>query len=98
MIRVVYTWEVSKENFKDFLETWRSTTNYIHENVKGALGSFMLRSPENQSEVVTIAKWESYKSWKNFFSGDNPEEMKAMRELGTRVSVEVFDEIEDQSK
>lgn len=30
----------------------------------GALGSFMLRSPEDPTEILTVAKWDSVENWK----------------------------------
>ncbi|MEO1054759.1 MAG: antibiotic biosynthesis monooxygenase [Bacteroidota bacterium] len=98
MVRVIYRWDVPVENFEAFEKTWRSTTNRIHESVEGALGSFMLRSLENENEVITIAKWDSLASWQNFWGNENPEEMTAMRKLGKRISAEVFEEIDDHTR
>ncbi len=98
MIRVVYRWHVAPENFKEFEKIWSTTTNRIHESVLGAFGSFMLRSFENETEVVTIAKWDSLESWKNFWGNENPKEMEAMRKLGKRISAEVFEEMGDHTR
>ena len=95
MIRVVYRWHVPAENFAEFQRTWSETTHHIHETVEGALGSFMLRSSENDEEILTIAKWDSLESWKDFWGNQNPEQMLAMRKLGKRISAEAFEEIED---
>ena len=95
MIRVVYRWQVTPENFEEFKKIWSITTNRIHESVTGALGSFMLRSFNDKTEVITIAKWDSLESWKNFWGNENPKEMEAMRKLGSRISAEAFEEIED---
>ncbi|WP_449285380.1 antibiotic biosynthesis monooxygenase family protein [Marinobacter sp. PE14] len=95
VIRVVYRWKVNPENFENFKEVWVHTTNNIHETVPGALGSFMLRSTENETEVVTVAKWDSVESWKRFWVSDNPSEMVGMRRIGERVSVTIYDEIDD---
>ena len=98
MIRVVYRWRVAEENFEEFKALWRATTNGIHESVEGALGSFMLRSIEDKTEVTTIAKWDSYASWQAFWGNQNPEQMQAMRALGERISAEAFEEIEDHTR
>ena len=98
MIRVVYRWHVAPENFEEFRKIWSSTTDRIHESVTGALGSFMLRSTENGTEVITIAKWDSVESWKNFWGNENPQEMEAMRRLGKRISAEAFEEVEDRTR
>ena len=98
MIRVIYRWQVEPQNFEAFQETWRATTNHIHETVPGALGSFMLRGTDDASEVITIAKWDCLESWQAFFAGQNPAQMSDMRELGHRVSVEAFEEVEDHTR
>lgn len=95
MIRVVYRWRVTEESFENFKEVWARTTNNIHKTVPGALGSFMLRSPEDKTEVLTVAKWDSVESWKTFWVAENPSEMVGMREIGERISVTVYDEVDD---
>ncbi len=98
MIRVIYHWKVEPENFEKFRETWRAATNQIHASVPGALGSFMLKGHESESEVLTVAKWESFESWEKFWGNTNPEEMDDMRKLGKRISVEAYSEIEDHTR
>lgn len=98
MIRVIYRWQVDPENFDAFKRIWTATTNRIHETVPGALGSFMLRACEDESEVVTVAKWDCLESWKAFFGNTNPEAMQEMRKLGKRIAVDAYDEIEDYTR
>ncbi len=98
MIRVVYRWRVPPEHFDAFRSTWRTTTNRIHASVPGALGSFMLRSEKDGTEVITIARWESRSAWQAFWGNQNPAQMEDMRALGERLSVETFDEIEDHTR
>lgn len=98
MIRVIYRWEVESENFEDFRRAWRRATNSIHETVPGAMGSFMLRSSDRNSEVLTVAKWQSAASWKAFWGKNNPQAMEEMHRLGKRLSVNVYDEIEDHTR
>ena len=98
MIRVIYRWRVAPENVNAFREIWRVTTNHIHDSVAGALGSVMLKSYEDESEVLTIARWESFESWKRFWGNADPKEMEAMHKLGKRVSAEVFEEFEDYTR
>ncbi len=98
MIRVVYRWRVEPGKFEAFRDTWRHTTNRVHSTVNGALGSFMLRSYSDESEVITIAKWDSLEAWKAFWGDDNPHQMEGLRALGERVSVEAFEEVEDQTR
>ena len=98
MIRVVYRWQVAPGDFDAFRETWRATTNRIHETVPGAQGSFMLRSTEDESEVLTIAKWDSLEAWQAFWGSQDPRQMQPMRTLGKRLSVTAFEEIEDHTR
>ena len=95
MIRIIYTWEVEPENSELFIDTWRSTTNKIHEEIEGARGSFMLRSDEDARKIKTIARWNSINDWEKFWHGSNHNQMQSMHDLGKRVSVEVFREIDD---
>jgi len=98
MIRVIYRWQVVPENFEAFKKAWSATTNRIHASVPGALGSFMLQACESESEVLTVAKWDSIASWKQFWGNKNPQEMENMRKLGKRISVDAYEEIEDYTR
>lgn len=98
MIRVIYRWRVDPADFEQFESIWRVTTNRIHESVPGALGSFMLRSCTDESEVLTVAKWDSMQAWQAFWGDTNPSEMQDMRKLGRRVSVDAYYEIEDYTR
>ena len=98
MVRVVYRWQVLPQNFDAFRGTWRITTNRIHETVPGAQGSFMMRSIGNESEVITVAKWDSLAEWEKFWGNKDPEEMKGMGALGKRIAVETFEEVEDYTR
>jgi len=98
MIRVVYRWEVLPEDFDDFRRVWTATTNSIHDAVPGALGSFMLRAGDGGSEVLTVARWASEECWKRFWGKQDPEQMREMRKLGKRVSVQAYNEIDDYTR
>ena len=98
MIRVVYRWRVAPENFTAFEQSWSATTNRIHETVPGALGSFLLRGVEDESVVLTVAKWDSLESWKTFWQGSNPKEMVEMGTLGERLSAVAYEEVEDHTR
>ena len=58
----------------------------------------MMRSFEDPSEVTTVAKWDSLDDWKTFWGNNNPKEMTGMGVIGTRISVEAFEEIEDHTR
>ena len=98
MIRIIYSWKVELDQLESFIETWKRTTNKIHEEVRGARGSFMLQSDSNPSEIKTIARWDSLEEWKNFWEDSNPIQMQSMRDLGERVSVQIFKEVDDFTK
>lgn len=98
MIRVVYRWYVEPENFKEFRRVWSNATDRIYKSAPGALGRCMLKRAKNKSEVLTIANWDSLKSWENFWGNENPREMEGMLELGIRASVEVYEQIDDRTR
>lgn len=95
MIRIIYSWKVEPEKLELFIETWKSTTNKIHEEVEGARGSFMLQNDEDTREIKTIARWDSLHDWKKFWQDSNHSQMRSMHDLGERVSVEIFREVDD---
>ena len=95
MIRIIYNWKVQPENIDLFIETWKRTTNKIHETVKGARGSFMIQGHEDPTAIKTIARWDTLADWQQFFQGSNPSQMLSMRDLGERISVEIYREVDD---
>ncbi|MGW9686350.1 antibiotic biosynthesis monooxygenase family protein [Flagellimonas sp. 2504JD1-5] len=98
MIRILYNWKVAPEKLDLFIEIWKKTTNNIHETVKGARGSFMLQNDKDPTEIKTIARWDSLKDWEQFWQDSNPSQMGSMHNLGERVSVEIFREVDDFTK
>ncbi len=95
MIRIVYSWKVPTENVDLFIETWKVTTNKIHEEVKGARGSFMIQNHEDPTEIKTVARWDALEDWQRFFQGSNPSQMLMMRDLGERTGVDIYKEVDD---
>ena len=95
MIRIIYSWKVAPEKQALFIETWKMTTNKIHKAVKGARGSFMLQNENDPSLIKTIARWDALEDWKKFWQDSKPNQMRSMHELGERISVEIFREIDD---
>ena len=95
MIRILYNWRVAPEKLALFIDTWKRTTHKIHEEVKGARGSFMLQNKKDAKEIKTIARWDSLEDWKKFWHENNHNQMGAMHELAERISVEIFREVDD---
>ena len=95
MIRIIYHWKVPPENLEQFVATWKQTTNKIHREVKGARGSFMLKGKADPTDIKTIARWDALEDWKAFWQESKPGQMQQMHQLGERVSVEVFEEVDD---
>lgn len=98
MTRIIYSWNVPLENLELFIETWKKTTNKIHEEVQGARGSFMIQNEEDPTLIKTIARWDSLDDWKQFWQDSKPSQMSSMHDLGERVSVEIFREVDDFTK
>ncbi|MEL6655332.1 MAG: antibiotic biosynthesis monooxygenase [Bacteroidota bacterium] len=95
MIRIIYSWKVAPENIERFIETWKRTTNKIHEEVAGARGSFMLQNEKDASQIKTVARWDSLSDWETFWQNSKPAQMQTMHDLGERTSVEIFQEVDD---
>ena len=95
MVRIIYSWHVAPENLNLFIKTWKETTNQIHKEVTGARGSFMLQNEGNGCDIKTIARWDTLDDWKNFWQDSKPTQMETMHELGKRVSVDIYREVDD---
>ncbi|WP_320034421.1 antibiotic biosynthesis monooxygenase [Halarcobacter sp.] len=95
MIRVIYKWRVEKEDFDAFKEAWSIATNKIHETTKGARGSFMIKSFEDETLISTVARWDNLEQWKAFWTIKPPKEMEKMRKIAEFISSEAYEEIED---
>ena len=55
----------------------------------------MLQGEAKSQVIKTIARWDSLQHWQNFWHDERPTQMESMHDLGERVSVEVFKEIDD---
>ncbi|MCC2605710.1 antibiotic biosynthesis monooxygenase family protein [Planctobacterium marinum] len=97
MVAVIYRWRLPQSDLSQFAKIWRETTSHIHKTVKGAKGSTLFRSLEDEQEVYAIAKWSSYEDWLRFWNKETPVEMEHMHLIAERVSVEVLSEVDDCS-
>ena len=98
VVRIIYHWQVEPEQFDAFQDAWRTATNHIYQNAPGAKGNFMLRKYGSTSEVLTVARWDSLQHWEAFWEGETPSYMQRMHELGDRVSVEIYEEVDNQAR
>ena len=98
MIRIIYTWRIGEDKLEAFIKVWKKATNKIHREVKGARGSFMLQNEKNKTEIKTIARWDSFDDWKNWWQDRTPDQMKTMHGLGERINIEIFREVDDFTK
>ena len=97
MVRVIYHWRVPAQNVESFELAWSDATEAIRESTEGARGSILLRCRSRPTEFLAIARWQSVDDWRAFWGADVPDTMRPMHDLAERLSVEVYDEIEDQT-
>ena len=95
MIRIIYEWQVNEADLAAFHDAWKQTTTMIHASVKGARGSFLVQEVGNPGKILTVARWDSLEDWQVFWKSENPQEMRTMRDWGTRISVTAYDELAD---
>ena len=58
----------------------------------------MLQDEKNTGKLKTVAKWDSIEDWKKFWHEGQHHQMESMHDLGERVSVEIFREVDDFTK
>ncbi|MEM8534691.1 MAG: antibiotic biosynthesis monooxygenase [Chloroflexota bacterium] len=97
MIRIIYKWRVQEADETKFRAAWAKATTAIREITHGARGSFLLHSHENPTEFVTVARWDTLENWQAFWKDSTRMEMQTMHSLAERISVEVYEELEDHT-
>lgn len=97
MVRIIYRWRVRVDNEVKFRDAWARATIAIRENTSGARGSVLLKSFEDSTVFITVARWESLEAWQAFWRRSSRPEMNAMHAVAERLSEEAFDEIEDHT-
>ena len=95
MIQIVYRWEVPLENRAAFLAAWEKTTQSIRESTEGARGSICIVSVDRPTEVLTIAKWDELRQWRDFIRQAKSTSMKEMHALGRQVSHDAYEQVGD---
>ncbi len=97
MFRVIYRWSVEPENVEQFERVWLKATNTIYKNVKGAMGSLLMRSANDENIMIGVARWRSLEEWEAFWNDSNPIQMESLSDYSKRISIEKFEEINDQT-
>jgi heme-degrading monooxygenase HmoA len=91
MIRVLYHWRVSPEAAAGFPGWWHDGTVHIRSSNRGALGSTLLRSHDDPSLFVGVARWESVETLESFRQA-----MGTIQFDGAELeSIQVFQELDD---
>ncbi len=91
MIRVIYRWEVVPGAEPGFRAWWHHGTLGIRREQAGALGSALLRSHEDPSTFVGLARWRSKADLEAFWEASGGRAFPDAR----LTSVEVLDELDD---
>ena len=68
MIRVVYRFRVRPGAEQTFVDAWTKLTEAALARVPGALGSALLRDPDDPGIYVAVARWDSREAWQAFRS------------------------------
>jgi heme-degrading monooxygenase HmoA len=97
MVRIVYTWRVQKADESKFRAEWVKARTAIKNSTVGARGSFLLRSHQDPTKFITIARWDKLEDWRAYWEDSTRIEMQVMHTLAKRLSAEVYDEIEDHT-
>lgn len=95
MVRIIYTWKVRPARQDEFKAAWTQATTEIRGADVGARGSMLLQSREDDTELVTIARWDSMEHWQKFWDSPLKNAMQAMHGISEIVSVAVFEELGD---
>lgn len=76
MFTVIYRFRVKKDQHKDFIESWKTLTQWIRD-YEGGLGSRLHQ--EDSQTYLAYAQWPDKRSWEN--SGNRlPEGAHSVRE------------------
>ena len=75
MVRIFYTWRVQKADESEFRAEWVKATTAIKNSTVGARGSVLLRSHQDPTEFITIARWDKLEDWRAFWEDSTRTEM-----------------------
>ena len=91
IIQVVYTFDVHPSDAQRFERAW---THIVHAHAgHGALGSSLLRDPEQPNLWCAISRWVDRSTWEQNRTDDaHPEAYAVFRECATVLSKQVFEQ------
>lgn len=97
MVRILYRWHVEPANQRRFSAAWKQATTHIRETTQGARGSVLLHNQDDPNLFITLARWDKLSDWQAFWEKGSHTNMDTMHALGTRLSVEVWNEVDDET-
>lgn len=98
MIRVLYRWRLHPGSEGAFERAWSAMTLAIRSTQPGAMGSTLLRDPQDPTLLSGMARWRSRADWDAFQAAPSPapEAAAAMRAaIAESRPAELFEERED---
>ena len=90
MIRVIYRWSIDAATGADFAAWWHLATIRIRSTEPGAMGSTLLRSPDDDACVIGIARWRDKGHVTAFWERSTPLEFPG----AVLQSLEILEEVD----
>ena len=94
VIRVIYRWTVPTAEQHEFAQWWHERTSEIRDSEPGAMGSALLRSTNDDSTMIGIARWQSVDHLNDF-----RRRVGSIRYAAASLdTIEIFDEVDDLTR
>ena len=96
-VRVIYHFQVQAERVPEFVQAYEQIV-LAHAAHGGALGSVLLRDPEDQTRFVAISTWRSREAWLlGRTDAADPQAYALFRQVATVLSKQCLDQVLDLS-